>query len=105
MAEYESLEAISDYMSFIRKYEQSDHNDFIAQTKAKVATLRNLTIRFREQLEKGDDSHCGLVVLVKNKVVQIETMVDLKHIKREQVFPRGFEECTFVNNIYQSPAA
>ena len=41
MAEYESLEAISDYMSFIRKYEQSEHNDFIAQTKAKVATLRN----------------------------------------------------------------
>jgi hypothetical protein len=81
MAEYESLETISDCMLFIRKYEQSDHNRFIAQTKAKVATLRNLTIRFREQLEEGDDSYCGLVVLVKNKVVQIETMVGLKYIK------------------------
>jgi len=106
MAEYESLETISACMPFIRKYEQSDHNGFIAQTKAKVAALQNQTVRFREQLEEGDDSHCGLVVLVKNKVVQIETMVGLKYIiKREQVFPRCFEECTFVNNIYQSPAA
>ncbi|QJR82141.1 hypothetical protein CA267_015980 [Alteromonas pelagimontana] len=105
MAEYESLETISDYMFFIRKYEQSDHNGFIAQTKAKVAALRDRTVQFREQLEEGDDSHCGLVVLVKDKVVQIETMIGLKYIKREQVFPHGFEECTFVNNIYQSPAA
>lgn len=83
MAEYESIETISDCMPFIRKYEQSDHNGSIAQTKAKVAMLRNQTIRFRELLGEGDDSHCGLVVLVKDKVVQIETMVGLKHIKRK----------------------
>ena len=58
---------------------------------------------YRNSLSEGQDSHCGLVVEVKDKVVSVETMVGLKFFKREQLYPAGFASCSFRNNVYQPP--
>ncbi len=47
----------------------------------------------------------------KSRPLNQSVRLDMSHYislcpyKREQVFPRGFEERTSVNNTYQSPAA
>lgn len=75
-----------------RLYEDQKRQKFIANVKS-----------YRNSLSEGQDSHCGLIVEVKDKVVRVETMVGLKFFKREQLYPAGVASCSFRNNVYQPP--
>lgn len=75
-----------------RLYEEQQRQKFIANVKS-----------YRNSLSEGQDSHCGLIVEVKDKVVRVETMVGLKFFKREQLYPAGVAGCSFRNNVYQRP--
>lgn len=75
-----------------RLYEAQQRKKFIAKVTS-----------YRSSLSEGQDSHCGLVVEVKDKVIRVETMIGLKFFKRDQLYPAGLASCSFRNNIYQPP--
>lgn len=56
---------------------------------------------FRQKLESGDDSHCGLVIQRKGDIAQVETMIGPKWLKVSQLAPPGTRRCTFLNGVYQ----
>jgi hypothetical protein len=58
---------------------------------------------FRKGLKEGDNTHCGLVVEVKKKVVKIQTMIGEHWFKIDQLYPSGTADCKFINNVYQEP--
>ena len=75
-----------------RLYDQQQRQKFIANIKS-----------YRNSLSEGQDSHCGLIVEVKDKIVRVETMVGLKFFKKDQMYPAGVANCRFLNNVYQPP--
>tara|TARA_Y100001956_G_C4121878_1_gene187889 strand:- start:343 stop:1785 length:1443 start_codon:yes stop_codon:yes gene_type:complete len=75
-----------------RLYEKQQRQKFIANIKS-----------YRNSLSEGQDSHCGLIVEVRDKVVRVETMVGLKFFKKDQMYPAGVANCSFRNNVYQPP--
>jgi hypothetical protein len=58
---------------------------------------------FRANLSEGDDSHCGLVIEVKSKVVKVQTVSGVHWLKRKQLYPAGSKPCNFLNGVYQEP--
>ena len=64
----------------------------------------SVVTNFRAELSEGQDSHCGLIVEVKDKIVNVQTMAGLMFIKRDQLYPVGSAPCKFYNNVYQPPA-
>jgi hypothetical protein len=65
--------------------------------------LKNLIVSYRKNLSSGDDSHCGLVIEVKNKVVQVQTMGGPSWLKKEEIYPLGKAQCSFHNGVYHPP--
>jgi len=58
---------------------------------------------YRKRIKEGDDSHCGLVIEVKNKVVKVQTKMGVHWLKRDQLYPPGIKPCDFLNGVYQVP--
>ncbi len=58
---------------------------------------------FRASLAEGDDSHCGLIIEVRNKVVKVQTASGEYWLKRKQLYPADSRPCNFVGGIYQEP--
>lgn len=87
-------------------------NELIDESKQLVSDLlkgraieernRNLkyTERFRLTVTKGFDSHCGLVVDVKQPIAAIQTNNGVHWLKINQLYPAGLAPCKFVNGNY-----
>jgi len=58
---------------------------------------------FRTTVSEGDDSHCGLVIEVKDKVIKVQTAVGEYWLKRNQLYPPDTKPCNFLNGVYQDP--
>jgi TPR repeat protein len=58
---------------------------------------------FRKKLAVGNDSHCGLVIEVKPPIARIQTMIGEQWLKIEQLYPKGKQNCRWVNGVYQDP--
>ncbi len=71
--------------------------------EAAALLLMQRTAEFRDKLAEGDDSHCGLVIEVKSKVVKVQTMTGVSWLKRNQLYPAGSKPCNFLNGVYQEP--
>jgi len=56
---------------------------------------------FRNKLEVGDTSHCGLVIEVKPPIAKIQTAIGEHWLKVKQLYPANTKPCRFVNGIYQ----
>jgi hypothetical protein len=69
----------------------------------KENAFKNKVLNYREKLSSGNDSHCGLVVDVKDNVVLVQSMVGSVWIKRSEIYPAGAADCRFYNNVYQPP--
>lgn len=59
---------------------------------------------YRTNLSEGDSSNCGLIVEVKTKIVQVQTIAGLHYIKKDQVYPASDANCQFYNGVYQAPS-
>ncbi|WP_420590335.1 cell envelope integrity protein TolA [Bacterioplanoides sp.] len=82
---------------------QENERKRLARVKAEaLAAKRKRAIAFREQLQEGDESHCGLVVEVKSKVVMVQSVIGQVWIKRNEIYPDGEARCRFVNGRYIS---
>ncbi len=77
------------------------------QEKKKVKSNDNLleerALAFRAAVSEGDDSHCGLVVEVRDKVVKVQTQMGEHWLKRSQLYPPKTKPCNFLNGVYQTP--
>jgi len=51
------------------------------------------TMTFREHLLEGDDTHCGLVVEVKSKVVLIQTDKQPRWFKKDDLYSPDIKSC------------
>jgi TPR repeat protein len=58
---------------------------------------------FRASVKSGDESHCGLVIEVKDGGVQGQSMVGPTWLKSEQLSPSGAADCRFRNKVYVEP--
>ena len=118
--DYENLSDLSSYNSFISRYapltgtivdeqliikaKQKQKALIQAEQKRKMEQFISVVTNFRAELSEGQDSHCGLIVEVKDKIVNVQTMAGLMFIKRDQLYPVGSAPCKFYNNVYQPPA-
>lgn len=59
-------------------------------------------IEFRSQIKLGDESHCGMIIEVKQPLVKIQSIIGERWFKIEQIYPAHGAPCNFVNNKYQS---
>lgn len=55
------------------------------------------TMTLREHLHEGMDTHCGFVVEVKNKVVLLQTPVQPRWFKKNEIYPVDLKECSFLS--------
>lgn len=62
--------------------------------------LRMRTAQFRQSLQPGAESHCGLVVEVKKPLVKLQTMIGEYWLRIDQVYGAGDHDCRFVNGLY-----
>ncbi|MES1183119.1 MAG: hypothetical protein ABUL60_04855 [Myxococcales bacterium] len=69
---------------------------------APSAAARDLQ-QFRRSLKVGSESHCGLVVEVRQPIAKIQTMIGERWLKTAQLYPKGAQDCRFVNGTYQDP--
>lgn len=58
------------------------------------------TAQFRNSLQAGDESHCGLVIEVKRPLVRLQTMIGEYWMRIDQVFGAGDRDCRFINGRY-----
>lgn len=77
------------------------HDEQIRQQQENL--LKKKISSYRQRLASGDDSNCGLVVEVKENVVQIQSMEGAVWIKRDQIYPSDTANCRFYNWTYQPP--
>ncbi|MFY8300517.1 hypothetical protein AAEU28_17260 [Pseudoalteromonas sp. SS15] len=124
--DYKNLTSISSYERFASKYSNNrsslknlawleaaenkiiEHNKqqeelrlaSLAKEKAKFISQVNT---FREKMNEGDFSHCGLIVERKNKVAKVQTMEGAIFIRIDQLYPKGLAQCHFYNGVYQPP--
>ena len=61
---------------------------------------RERAAQFRQSLQPGDQSHCGLVIEVKKPLVKLQTMIGEYWMRIEQVYPAGNHDCRFINGQY-----
>jgi hypothetical protein len=66
----------------------------------RAAELRTRTDHFRQALQPGDDSHCGLVVEVKKPLVKLQTMIGEYWLRIDQLYAAGDHDCRFLNGRY-----
>jgi len=62
--------------------------------------LRTRTVHFRQALQPGDDSHCGLVVEVKKPVVRVQTMIGEYWLRIDQLYAACDHDCRFISGQY-----
>jgi hypothetical protein len=78
-------------------------DDDLATQKAKELKAAD---SFRKSLKEADDTNCGPVIEVKEKLVKVSFAVkeygNEHWIKRDQIFPTGYD-CRFNNGEYQPP--
>lgn len=92
------VERAKDTLSELReKAEQEVRRNEMLALKSEITT-------YRENLKSGDDSHCGLVIEVKETVVMIQTMVGQSWIKVNEIYPPNVAGCSFLNGVYQPPS-
>lgn len=53
------------------------------------------TITFREHLTEGGDTHCGFIIEVKSKIVQIQTKTEARWFKKDDVYPPDAKQCSY----------
>lgn len=58
---------------------------------------------YRANVSEGDDSHCGLIIEVKEKVIKVQSPVGEYWLKRNQLYPPDVKPCNFMNGVYQEP--
>jgi len=103
VAEFKKLMTIESYLTFVKKYNSTDYANKVGAAQTAIKRIEAQIGHFRQNLSAGDDSQCGLVVEVSDKLARIETMIGLKYLKRADALPKGLAECRFVNNVYQDP--
>jgi len=59
--------------------------------------------QFRRTLKVGSDSHCGLVIEVRGPIAKVQAMIGEVWLKTAQLYPKGAQDCRFVNGVYQEP--
>ena len=60
-------------------------------------------VDLRNSIALGVDTHCGMVVQIREDLVEIQTVEGLHWFRTEQVYPPGTLECRFLNGVYVSP--
>ncbi|MFW8589698.1 hypothetical protein ACOI22_02735 [Glaciecola sp. 2405UD65-10] len=100
---YVQAKTLKQLNEFILKYSSRDYLSLIESAKSKSNSLVNIIGEFRENLQIGDESHCGLVVEIKKSIAQVESPVGLKYLQISQLYPAGLTRCTFINSVYQNP--
>lgn len=71
--------------------------------RKKLKEYLQKTVRFREALTEGDETHCGLVIDVKPKIANIQKVTGPYWIKKDKLYPKGLVKCKFVNGQYVAP--
>jgi hypothetical protein len=99
---FKNISTMSDLKLFINDYQYSDPAALVGTAKRKLQDMQNEVSSFRKSISIGDDSNCGLIVEVKENIVQVETMIGLKYLKINQIYPETLASCKFVNNKYVS---
>ena len=92
--EYERLAALKDAETARLLKEKS------RQEAAANAERERGFASFRVKLAEGSQTHCGMVVGVKPKIVQVQTQIGDKWFQREQLYPQGEHACRFTNGTY-----
>lgn len=110
--------------AFIKKYQDNDPEALVPKAKVmqnmvlrredanrkreeaderlRIETFRKGIVSFRQNLQVGDESHCGLVE-VKKPVAKVQTMIGEHWLKIEQLYPENKAACRFINGAYQQP--
>ncbi len=108
--DYKSASSLFDYEKFITKYNRFnfDPKSYIKKLENKIFIIKKNAFiarvkAFRKSLSEGDVSHCGLVVNVRDKLAQVQTMNGLHFILINQIYPDSLATCLIRNNIYQPP--
>ena len=70
------------------------------ETARRAEAVRLRTARFRQSLQAGDQSHCGLVIEVKKPLVKVQAMIGEYWLRTDQVYAAGDHDCRFVNGQY-----
>lgn len=127
--DYDNAKTSADYDEFIKTYKNFDplnklnlakisreriyqeeekervalHEAKELNRKAEMKRLSEKIEKFRKSLRIGDFSNCGLVVNIRENVIQVQSMIGETWIKIDNVYPSGIE-CKFFNNVYVPPA-
>jgi len=90
--------------------EAREYSDKLAKEKAQAKPaakseqdFEKVTAIFRSEVSEGDESHCGLVIEVKAKVVKVQTTQGEYWLKRTQIYPPNSKLCVFKDGVYQEP--
>jgi len=66
----------------------------------KFAQAKNNTEIFRQNIEVGSRSNCGLVVSVKNNIAEIQTSEGLMWLAISEIYPSYLNRCKIINGVY-----
>lgn len=56
---------------------------------------------WRKHLTLGSDTHCGMVVEIRQPLIKVQTAIGEKWFRLEQLKPPGSMSCNFLNGVYQ----
>jgi len=94
-----SQQRVADESSRLAKLEIIRKNEIERQRIA--PEIRKITTEFRSKVKLGDESHCGMIIDLRQPLIKVQTKVGEKWFRLEQIYPVGGAPCTFLNNTYQ----
>jgi hypothetical protein len=109
--EFEQATTGAQLARFIAQYAANDPDQLVPRARERRAALRAAFERrfaqFRDQLAVGDQTHCGLVVEIKQgekgRIVQVQTVPGTYWLPLTSIYPPGGGPCVFHNDEYREP--
>lgn len=71
------------------------------EIEAKTKEFADMISKWRKNLKRGTETHCGLVVEINHPIARLQTAIGEVWLKIEQLYPQQVKDCRFVNGVYQ----